>query len=132
MPMRTSFVVLVLHIYNMLEINSHSPSQIKDTNNSVSHLDPKSFRFSSSTKESIHAPIAVVLRGLGDFSDYEEEFLRNELVPLLRSRSAVPPAVGNSILVDFILPNTQCLCHSFLLKKAENLSIPGPSRKVNS
>ena len=105
MPMRTSFIVLMLHFNNMLEINSHSPSQIEDTNNSISHLNPKSFRFSTSAEESIHAPIAVVLRGLGDFSDYEEEFLRNELVPLLRSRRAVPPAVGNSILVDYILPN---------------------------
>ena len=132
MPMWTSFIVLMFHFNNMLEVNSHSPSQIEDTNSSVSHLNPKSFRFSSSAEESIHAPIAIVLCGLSDFSNYEEEFLRNEFMSLLRSRSAVPPAVSNGVLVDFILPNTQCLCHSFLLKKAENLSIPGPSRKVNS
>ena len=105
MPMWASFVVFVLHFNNMLEINSHSPSQIEDTNSSISHLNPKSFRFSTSTEESIHAAITVVLRGLGDFRHYEEEFLRNEFVPLLRSRSAIPPAVGNSILVDFILSN---------------------------
>ena len=123
MPIRSSLVVFMLQLNNMLEINIHSPSQIKHTNNSISHLDSKSFRFSASTNVSIHSPIAVFLCSLGDFSNYEKELLWDELQFILRTYS-IPPTMCLGVGMYFILTYSKSFCHflSLLRKAAEPIT----------
>ena len=96
----------MLQFNNVLKIHLMGPSQIQHTNNSISHLNPKTFRLSTSTNVCIHPLNTIILHRLGEFSNDEQEFLRNEFVLLFRSSGIVPPAVLLSVFMNSISPTT--------------------------